>query len=174
MFDPMICALLQQLMTSPPRDESDWYGIWLTILADLFPLSRRYMYGPLNCVAKDNGTPYLAYEVSKFIAPSKYRTVLIVVIMDSPDWRACIPSLETEINHLTDAAFSGALTRGGAATSKVFWIGTIGHHWQYGVKEGNERELGRELKPLIGWHDTIHDEASYNDFQHLVALIADM
>ena len=30
------------------------------------------------------------------------------------------------------------------------------------------------MKPLIDWHETIHDEASYDDFQRLVALIADL
>lgn len=77
---------------------------------------------------------------------------------------------------MTDAAFSGALSERATATSKLFSIGAISPHWQHIVKEDNGRELqvGQGLKPSIGWHDTIHDEASYDDFQDLVALIADM
>ena len=174
MFEPIICATLEQLATSYPRDErfNDFYGIWQSILSHLFPPSQGYGFGPLSRVAKDDHTPYLAYEVVKLIAlPANIRTVLVVAIMDGPDWRAYIPSLEKEIIRLTDAAFSGALSTMSTATSKVFWIGAIGPHWQYGAKEDN---LGQELKPSIGWHDTIHDEASYDDFQHLVTLIADI
>ena len=173
MFEPMTCALLEHFTTTTglPQREHDWYGIWLSILGHLFPVSRGYIHRPLRRVARDNHAPYLAYEVSRFIAlPAKFRTVLVLAIMDGPDWRACIPSLEKEKNHLTDAAFCGALSERVTATSKVFWIGTIGPHWQYGVKEDN----GREMKPLIDWHETIHDEASYDDFQRLVALVADI
>ena len=61
---------------------------------------------------------------------------------------------------MTNAALSGTLSECVVATSKVFWIGTIGHHWRYGVKEDN----GREMTPLIDWHETIHDEAIVRRF----------
>ena len=170
MFDPVTCARLQRLITDPSQYKDDWYTIWHGIIVQLFPISRNYAYWPLHRIAKDKRhTPYLAYEVSEFIAlPATRRSVLIVVIMESSDWRACVPSLEEGINRLTDDALSGTLSD--RATSKVFWIGTIGHHWRYGVKEDN----GREMKPLIDWHETIHDEASFDDFQRLVALVADI
>jgi hypothetical protein len=170
MFEPITCAILQQYTTSPPLNETKWYGPWFSALSHLFPLSQNYVFTPLRRIAKDDDhTPYFIYEVSKFIAPpSKLRTVLIVAIMDSPDWQAGIPLSETEINRLTDTVFSGALSGGGIATSKVYWIVALGPHWRYGIKEDN----GRELKPLIDWHDTIHDQAPYDDFQRLAALIA--
>jgi hypothetical protein len=172
MFEPITCALLQECTTNPSLDETEWYTPWFSILAHLFPISQSYVYTPLRRIAEDNHhTPYLVYEVSKLIAPGvplKFRTVLIVVVMHDPDWRAGIPLLETEINRQTDIAFSGGVS--GTANSKVYWIGVLGPHWRYGVKEDN----GQELKPSIDWHDTTHDQASYDDFQQLVALIADM
>jgi len=50
--------------------------------------------------------------------------------------------------------------------AKVYWIAAIGPHWRYG-----ERDDGQELVPLIDWHDTTHDAASYADLQQLVALV---
>jgi len=52
--------------------------------------------------------------------------------------------------------------------AKVYWIAAIDPHWRYG-----ERDDGQELQvvPLIDWHDTIHDAASYADLQQLVALV---
>ena len=72
MFEPIICAILEQLTASSPRDErfDEFYGIWLSILSHLFPPSRGCVYGHLSRVDKDNHTPYLVYEVSKFIALS--------------------------------------------------------------------------------------------------------
>ena len=173
MFDPKTCALLERLITGPPQTNHEWYRVWCLILDQLFPLSRGYALAPLHRVTKDNRhTPCVAYNVSKFIdLTATPHSVLIVVIMESPDWQACVPSLEKEINRLTDATLSGTLMERAVPTSKIFWIGTIGHHWRYGIKEDNG---GREMKPLIDWHETIHDEASYDDFQRLVALIADL
>jgi hypothetical protein len=114
-------------------------------------------------------TRYFLFEVSKSTnAPQEIRTVLIVAVMHNPDWQAGIPLLEAEINRQADIAFHGGV--GGPAISMVYWIGVLGPHWRYGVKE----DSGQELRPLIAWHDTTHDQASYDDFQHLVALLADM
>ena len=51
-------------------------------------------------------------------------------------------------------------------STEVYWIAAIGPHWRYG-----EKDDGQDLVPLIGWHDTIHDAASYADLQQLVTLI---
>ena len=169
MFNSATRARLQRLITDPSKYVNDWYIIWPGIIGQLFPISRNYVHWPMRRFAKDKRqTQYIAYEVSEIIAlPATRRSVLILVIMESSDWQTCIPSLEKEINRLTDAAVSGTFSD--RATSKVFWIGTIGHHWRYGVKEDN----GRKMTPLIDWQ-TIHDEASYDVFQRLVALVADI
>jgi hypothetical protein len=82
-------------------------------------------------------------------------------------WSLSIPSLEEQIDRAADVAFSGSFER--SANSMVYWIGVVGPHWRYGVKND-----GQELNPLIDWHDTTHDQDSYNDFQGLTALIEDM
>ena len=129
---------------------------------------------PLPYFPLDNHQPpYLAFEVFQRIKPGSlpWRPLLIVAVMHSKDLRAGISSLETEINRLIDAAFSGDTSlRGGTAVSKVYWMGVIGPHWRFGVKEDN----GRKVKPLIDWHHTAHDEASFDDFQRLAALVAKM
>jgi hypothetical protein len=56
----------------------------------------------------------------------------------------------------------------GTVTPKLYWIGSIGSHWIYGEKEDYGQQ---DLKPLIGWHDTTHDDASYRDLLGLVELV---
>ena len=73
-----------------------------------------------------------------------------------------------QIARQTELAFLGSPTY--KAIHKVYWIGTIGSHWIYGEKEDDEQAL----KPLIGWHDVIHDDASYLDFCQLVELVASL
>jgi hypothetical protein len=173
MFDATLCTLLENFTTSPPQDKTQWYKLWNAILLTSFP---RYIVTPLHRTAGDSKhtrSRYLLFEVSKLTklpVESRSRTVLIVAVMHSPgpDWRTGIPLLETEINRQADIAFRGGV--GGPAISKVYWVGVLGPHWQYGVKEDN----GRELSPSIAWHDTTHDQASYDDFQHLIALLAEM
>lgn len=168
MFNDFICQRLQKYTTRPPRNKNHWHGPWLAILNTLFPYSRDYMITPLSHAAQDNDhTPYFVFEVSKSTTVSgEDRTVLIVAIMHYLDWKAGIPLLETEINRQADIAFSRTFSR---SNSKVYWIGVLGPHWQYGVKDN-----GQELKPLIAWHDTTHDASSYDDFTCLAALIEDM
>ena len=97
------------------------------------------------------------------VAPSyTFRCVLIVKINSSQDWESGIPTLQRQLNQHTDAAFAGT------AYSKVYWIGSIGPHWRYGKKE-YEGQVGQ---PLIDWHDIIHDQASFDDFQTLAHLIS--
>lgn len=96
------------------------------------------------------------------------RTVLIVQIKNNQRVQSGIETLERQINRHIDAAFCG--TELGTAISKVYWITTIGPRWRFGVKEDD----GQELRPLITWHETTHDRASFKDFQDLTSLIAEM
>ena len=174
MFDSIVCDILEDYATNPPEHETDWYAPWTGILFFLFPVSQGYFVTPMAYFPINNHQPpYLAFEVSRWTEPPRSgplrRPLLIVVLMYSKDWQAGIPSLETEINRLIDAAFSGE-TIGGTAISKVYWIGVIGSHWRFGVKEDN----GQRATPLIDWHDTTHDEASFDDFQQLAALVGKM
>lgn len=168
MFPPILHQVLEELTKHPPQDEAKWDGPWNAILATLFP---GHFVSPLGRISKDSyRTPYLLFEVSKPTnnkPPRKYRTVLVVAVMNYPDWHAGVPFLEAEINRQADAAFTSGTI--GTAISKLYWVGAIGPHWQYGIKD-----QGQELKPLIAWHGTIHDEASYDDFKDLAALITDM
>ena len=75
--------------------------------------------------------------------------------------------MEQQLTRKTDAAFAGTGTAFvGTVYAKVYWIAAIGPDWRYG-----ERDDGQDLVPLIDWHDTIHDAASYADLQQLVALV---
>jgi hypothetical protein len=156
MFDVTIRTMLQQLSESPPPNVSEWYGPWYSILFGLFPASEGYIVVPKR--------PNFMLEVSNLITPEPFqlRTILIVKFKNSQHWDAGIPSLEGQINRVADAAFSGS------AISMVYWIAVIGPHWRYGAKDD-----GQALRPLIDWHDTTDDQASYDDLQYLTALIAD-
>jgi hypothetical protein len=172
MLSTLVRTVLQEYTISPPENETRWYGPWLAILNFLFPASQDYIVTPIPYFPLDNHQPpYVAFEVSQWNKPCSppWRPLLIVAVMHSQDWRAGIPSLETKINRLIDAAFSGE-TRGGTAISTVYWMGVIGPHWRFGVKEEN----GQEAKQLIDWHHTAHDEVSFDDFQRLAALVAKM
>ncbi len=167
MFDIATCTLLQQCTTSPPSNEY-LSGAWTSILFTLFPRSD-YVLSPHR---RRNHVSDLVIEVLKLITltPSlQFRTVLIVEIKNSQGWEAGIPSLERQINRLAVAAFSGTDISMGTTISKVYWIAVIGPHWRYGIKED-----GQDLRPLIAWHETTHDQASYDDFGRLTTLIADM
>ena len=52
------------------------------------------------------------------------------------------------------------------ALNKVYWIATIGPHWQDGIREEDERRA----RPLIDWHHLVHDAASFTAFQALSVL----
>ncbi|KAH9175522.1 hypothetical protein EDB89DRAFT_2066850 [Lactarius sanguifluus] len=100
--------------------------------------------------------------------PFQMRTIIIVQIKNNWRLQSGLETLERQIDRQTDAAFRG--TDFGTAISKVYWITTIGPHWRYGVKEDD----GQGLRPLIAWHETTHDRASYDDFQRLTSLIAEL
>jgi hypothetical protein len=55
-----------------------------------------------------------------------------------------------------------------AASKKLYWIGVMGPRWRYGSKEDDSQP---GLTPLIPWHDTTHDDTSFNDLQTLAKLV---
>ena len=167
MFDPILRTVLEHYATTRPSTEDHWYGPWISILTTLFPTSQGYLILPQRRITEDSQSPIRDFviEVAKLTtSPFQLRTVLVVKARNNQHWQAGIPRLEQQIRRQTDTAF------GGTAAFKVYWIGVVGPHWRYGVREENEQDP----KPLIDWRDTIHDEASYDDLQRLTALIADM
>jgi len=62
---------------------------------------------------------------------------------------------------LTNAAPTGSDVS--KARSKVYWISVIGPHWRYGDKDEDEENL----RPLIDWRHTTHDQDSYEHLQVL-------
>jgi hypothetical protein len=106
--------------------------------------------------------PDFVIEVVKLSAPLTFRTVLIVKVKNSQHWQSGIETLDRQLNRQTDAAFAGT------PHTKVYWIGTIGPHWRYGERIDN----GQALRPLIDWHHTTHDQASFNDLLALVNLVS--
>ncbi|KAH9050491.1 hypothetical protein EDB84DRAFT_1449223 [Lactarius hengduanensis] len=175
MFDICLDEMLQDFTAKPSGDplwnENRWSGAWNTILNTLFPLSQGYFIAPYRRLTQWSA---LMIEVVKSNGPGRnqLRALLVVGIKnnqdDSQDWQAGIPSLERQINRQIDAAFHG--TEPGTGVSKVYWITTIGPHWRYGVRENDEQGL----RSLIAWHKTVHDQASYDDFQDLTTLVADL
>ena len=165
MFDIVTRTVLQHFTVNPPPTEDLWYGPWNAILNTLFPTTQGYIVAPQRRIPEDSEShvPNFVLEVVRLTtSPIQLRTVLIVKVRNSQHWEAGIPSLERQIKRQTGAAFSGT------AVSPVYWIGVIGPHWRYGIKEGD----GQDPRPLIAWHDTTHDHASYTDLQALVALVA--
>jgi hypothetical protein len=159
-FDIRTHNLMEYCTAQPPSTGDIWSGVWLTILSTLFPISQDYIITPRRRVLQ---IPDLIMEVAKITnnAPLTFRTVLIVDIKDAQYWDHGKEALMQKIRRQTDLAFSGTGTR------KLYWIGSIGPHWVYGEKE----EDGQDLRPLIGWHDATHDDASYHDFLQLVKLV---
>ncbi|KAF8338465.1 hypothetical protein F5887DRAFT_1077804 [Amanita rubescens] len=160
-FDAVTCAVLEHFTTNPPAAEDAWYGPWITILTTLFPTIQGYIVTPQRRLPDDpqSHIPDLVIEVEKMAtAPLIFRTVLIVKIKNSQHWEDGIPALERQLNRQTDAAFYGT------AHSNVYWIGAIGPHWKYGEKLDEQ-----DVQALVDWHDTTHDQASFDD--HLVAAL---
>jgi hypothetical protein len=85
-----------------------------------------------------------------------------VDLKNSQHWQSGIQALQQQLNGQTDAAFAGT------AHTKLYWIGTIGPHWRYGEREDNEQGL----VPLIDWHHTTHNQASFNDLRDLANLVS--
>ena len=138
-----------------------WFGPWTAILTTLFPSAQHYIVTPhLRPLDPDS---HLIIEVVKMTtAPITLRSVLIIAIGNAENLRPGIPVPERELNRQIDTAFAGT------ARSKIYWIESIGPRWRYGEKEDD----GQDVQPLIAWHDTTHDQASFDDFQTLTGLVA--
>ncbi|KAI5986885.1 hypothetical protein EDD15DRAFT_1522212 [Pisolithus albus] len=159
-LDVLTRTLLENFTAQPPHVESAWYGPWTTILTTLFPASQGYIVTPQQRFPGEDRD--FIIEVTKLSTPPvTLRTVLIIGINNTQHWPSGIQNLRHQLETQADAAFSGT------ARNKVYWIGVIGPHWQYGEKIDD----GGELKELIEWHDTTHDLASFNDLQTLVRLV---
>lgn len=155
-------TVLEYYTTNPP---DVWRGPWNTILTTLFPSAQGYIVAPQRRLPEDpeSHIPDFIIEVVKMsTAPLTFRSVLIVKIKNSQHWEYGIPAFERQLNRQTDAAFAGT------AHSKVYWIGIFGPHWRYGEKEADEQDV----QPLINWHPTTHDQASFDDLQTLARLVA--
>ncbi|PBK66489.1 hypothetical protein ARMSODRAFT_1021295 [Armillaria solidipes] len=149
-FDITTRTVLEYYTAHPPRTEDVW-DTWS--LPNVLPDD------------SDSHIPDFVIEVVKLSTPPlTFRTVLIVKVKNSQYWEAGIPVLQRQIDRQTDAAFAGT------AFEKVYWIGTIGPHWRYGIKEDD----GRDPRPLINWHHITHDQVSFDDLQILTRLIGEM
>jgi len=167
-FDVMTRTLLEHYTAHPPATGDVWYGPWTAILTNLFPPSQGYIVTPQRRLQDDSESyiPDFIIEVAKLsMSPLTSRTVLVVKIQNTQRWQpesAGIEALQRQLNRQTDASFAGT------AHTKLYWIGTIGPHWRYGEREDD----GQDLRPLIDWHHTTHDQASYNDLRALVDLVS--
>ncbi|KAF8554795.1 hypothetical protein OG21DRAFT_1603252 [Imleria badia] len=163
-LDMITRTVLEYYTAHPPATEDVWYGPWTTILTTLFPSTQGYIVTPQRRLPNDpeSHIPDFVIEVVKLSTPPiTFRTVLIVKIKNSQHWQSGIGALERQLGRQTDAAFAGT------AHTKVCWIATIGPHWRYGEKDDN----GQDPQPLIDWHHTTHDQASFDDLQGLAGLV---
>lgn len=163
-FDAMTRTLLECYTKRSPATEDEWYGPWTAILTTLFPPTQGYFVTPHRRPPYDaeSHIPGLTIEVVKLSTSLTLRCVLIVKVKNSQHWQAGIGAFERQLNLQTGATFAGT------AYAKMYWIGAIGPHWRYGEKE----EDGQNPTPLIDWHHTIHDQASFDDLQVLASLVA--
>src|SRR5712675_2570690 len=154
LLDAVTRAILEHYTAQPPRTEDAWYGPWTAILTSLFPITHGYLVTPQQRLPNDDQShiPDFIIEVVKIsTSPLALRTVLIVEIKNTQHWPNRIQALKRQLGRQTDAAFAGT------ARDKVYWIGAIGPHWQYGERT----DEGGMVQELIKWHDTIHDFASF-------------
>ncbi|KAF9520351.1 hypothetical protein BS47DRAFT_757677 [Hydnum rufescens UP504] len=165
-FETVIRNILEHCTSHTPATADRWYGSWNGILGTLFTPDQGYAVAPRGCLHDDSegGIPGSIFEVVKLSPddPTTFRTILIAEIQNTQLWESGIPALQRQLNLDTDRAFSDT------AHSKVYWIETIGPHWRYGEKE----HKGQDARPLIDWHHTTHDQASFDDLQTLRSLVA--
>ena len=146
-----------------PRTERVWYGPWSSILTTLFPSTEGFLVAPnQKFIEEDENEFTISFEVSKRVQPGdlKLQIVLIVEIKNSHQWPGGAERLFAQIRKNANVAFSRSQT----TIKTVYWISVMGPHWRYGSKE-DDGQLN--LTPLIPWHDTTHDDASFNDLQTL-------
>src|SRR5712671_242121 len=153
-LDAITRTILEHYTAQPPRTEDAWYGPWTTILTSFFPPTHGYLVTPQQRLLNDDQShiPDFIIEVVKISTPPLvFRTILIVKIKNTQHWPNGIQALKRQLGRQTDAAFAGT------ARDKVYWIGAIGPHWQYGERT----DEGGVVQELSRWHDTIHDFASF-------------
>ncbi len=171
-FNQITRDLLAYYTAHRPRTEDVWYGPWTTILTTLFPSDEGYVVTPQRKLYDEDGItsrlPDFVFEVTRIEGPDlDVRTVLIVEIKNSHHWPDIVDRLLQQLNHQIDYAFASS------ARNKLYWVAVVGPHWRYGVKEDDGQDDGptRGLTPLIEWHHTTHEDASFSDFQALAALV---
>jgi hypothetical protein len=161
--------VLQYYTTNNAPMESVWYGPWTTILTSLFPAADGYHVTPqMKLVDEDDNEstiPVFIIEVSRATEPGGLRlqVVLIVKVKNYQHWPEGIVRLFVQIGKQANSAFAQT------ARGRLYWIAVIGPHWRYGIKEDDGQF---ELSPLIPWHHTTHDDASFDDLQTLVGLVS--
>ena len=166
-FPLLTCKVLEDYSIHPPKNQDLWLGPWLTILTILFPPADNYLVSPQikTYSEKDaaKGLPDLILEVAKPVDQPLFalRTILIVEIKNTHHWPNGVDHIMRRIDVDTGYEFSKT------ALDKLYWVAAIGPHWLYGVREEDERK-GR---PLIDWHHSVHDAASFTDFQTLATLV---
>ena len=148
--------------------ESVWYGPWNTILTTLFPASDGFQVTPQRKFVDEDDhestIPDFIIEVSRVTERGglNFQLVLVVAIKNSQHWPDGVERLFMQLCKHANFAFSQT------ARGKLYWIGVIGPHWRYGSKEDDGQP---ELSPLIPWHHTTHDDASFDDLQTLAGLV---
>jgi hypothetical protein len=109
--------------------------------------------------------PDFSIEVTKMSnQPLLLTTVLVVKIRGSAYWES--DEGKDGLMQLIRIYMEDAVE--GSEEIKVYWIGAIRPHWRYGKREGENQDP----RPMIPWHDVIHDNASYDDLMQLVDLVA--
>jgi hypothetical protein len=163
--------VLQYYTTNQAPMESVWYGPWTTILTSLFPAADGFQVTPqLKPVDDDDNEstiPDFIIEVSRATEPGglHLQVILIVEVKNYQHWPEGVARLFVQLCRQVNSAFAQT------ARGKLYWIAVIGPHWRYGTKE-DDGQL--ELSPLIPWHHTTHDDASFDDFQILAGLVGEL
>ena len=169
-FDEVTCKLLAHYTAHPPSTVDQWYGPWNTILTTLFPPTAGYVVTPQRKDYIEHSAlshiPDFILEVTKVDELNlNMRVVLIFEVKNSQHSLNTIDQLFRQLDRQISRVFLDN------ACDKMYWIAAIGSHWVYGVKEDGLDGGSHELTPLIKWHDTVHDDASFADLQTLAALV---
>lgn len=162
MFNSFIQASLEDSTRRQPTSESEWYGTWNAILFHLFPSEEGYIIAPaVRSVSNEYIIPCFYIEVLKVSSSALTKRIVAILGIKNtsrwPDWKE---KIEEQISNQADYAFDKS------AKDIVYCIMAIGPHWECGIKYDN----GQHIQNLIPWHETIHDEDSYKDFQYLKEL----
>jgi len=169
-FDEVTCKLLAYYTAHHPGTVDQWYGPWNTILTTLFPPTAGYVVTPQRKDYIEHSAPShipdFIMEVTKVDGLNlNMRVVLIFEIKNSQHSPNAVDQLFRQLDRQISRVLSDS------ACDKMYWIAAIGSHWVYGVKEDGLDGGSHELTPLIEWHDTTHDDASFADLQTLAALV---